>query len=147
MNSVYIHYGSSKYEPDKFKPIKNSLMWTKQEGGLWASPKDAAFGWKEWCINTEFKECNIDKSFEFTLAPNARILQINNKHDLADLPKTALPKEIPSSMPTKLPWALLDFEKLVASGVDAIQVNMSKDTASKHGDRLLYVLNGWITQC
>jgi len=60
-------------------------------------------------------------SFRFTFAPYANILQTNSASDLAGLPKVELPmvngKELPRSL---FSWVLLDFEKLVAEGVDAI---------------------------
>ena len=141
MKNAYIHYGSSKYDPVKFKPIKNQLLWVKSEGGLWASPKDAFFGWKEWCEGARFDGCNTDISFEFTLASNAMILQINCTDDLIDLPKADLPKEIPSRTFSWL--ALLDFEKILSSGVDAIQVNMSNDPARGWDNGLYNALYGW----
>ena len=140
MKNAYIHYGSNKYDPDKFKPIKNNPMLAIPEGGLWASPKNAVFGWKEWYKCSDFQRCNIDIFFEFTLSQNARILQINCKDDLLDLPEADLPKEIPNHI---IPWVCLDFEKLVISGVDAIQVNMSNDLAIGFGDGLYNALYGW----
>jgi len=86
----------------------------------------------------------LEKYFIFTLAFNANILQIDNKDDLIALPKADSPivngKEFPTSI---MPWVLLDFEKLLADGVDAIQLNMSSDTASKYNDSLYQTLYGW----
>ena len=36
----YIHYGCTSFDKLKFQEIK---------GGLWASPIDAEYGWKDWC--------------------------------------------------------------------------------------------------
>ena len=140
MSGTYIHFGSSKYDPAKFRPIKNMPMLAKPKGGLWASPKDAVFGWKEWCKGSNFQGSNTDISFELTLSPKARILQINCTDDLLDLPEADMPKEIPNHI---FPWVCLDFEKLVISGVDAIQVNMSNDPAKGWDDGLYNALYGW----
>jgi hypothetical protein len=144
MSIVYIHYGSNKYDPQKFKTIKNNLLFVKPEGGIWCSPENARYGWKEWCEDQEFHTDKLESHFRFTLAPHANILQINNKEDLNVLPKAGSPvvngKEFPKSA---MPWVLLDFEKLLADGVDAIQVNMSNDTATRFGEGLYHALYGW----
>ena len=46
----YIHYGSDKFDINKFLPIINQdYDWTKpKQGGIWASPIDAEFGWEQW---------------------------------------------------------------------------------------------------
>ena len=144
MGAVYIHYGANHYDPEKFKPIKNHLLFVKPEGGMWGSLKDASYGWKEWCNDQDFHTEKLEAHFRFTLAPHANILQINSKEDLVELPKVKPPevngKEFPTSI---MPWVLLDFEKLLADGVDAIQVNMSNDTATRYNDRLYQALYGW----
>jgi hypothetical protein len=144
MPTAYIHYGSSQYDSEKFMPIKNRLLSVKPEGGMWGSLENASYGWKEWCKGQDFHTYKLEKHFIFTLAPNANILQINSKDDLLTLPKAESPivngKEFPTSI---MPWVLLDFEKLLADGVDAIQLNMSSDTASKYNDSLYQTLYGW----
>ena len=59
----YIHYGSKKLH--KIKPIKNQPYFPKPEGGLWASPVDAPFGWKEWCEREHFRKNSEENSFKF----------------------------------------------------------------------------------
>jgi hypothetical protein len=46
---TYIHYGASKFDLDKFVPVKNAdFGWTKPDcGGLWGSPVDSEYGWKQ----------------------------------------------------------------------------------------------------
>ena len=36
-NPVYIHYGSTKFDPSRGFPIRNANDWSKPIGGLWAS--------------------------------------------------------------------------------------------------------------
>ena len=144
MGDVYIHYGANQYDPEKFKAIKNRPLFAKPEGGLWGSPENAPYGWKQWCEDQDFHTDRLEKYFRFTLAPHANILQINNSGDLTALPK-AEPLEINGiELPVSvMPWMLLDFEKLVADGVDGIQVNMSKDTATSYNDSLYRALYCW----
>ena len=144
MSSIYIHYGAERYDPEKFIPIKNNLLFVKPEGGMWGSIENATYGWKQWCEDQDFNVFKLEKHFRFSFAPHTNILQINNKDDLAELPKVEPPVVNGSAFPTSLmPWVLLDFEKLLTDGVDAIQVNMSNDTAIKFDDRLYQALYGW----
>jgi len=50
-----LHYGFEQLDVSKIEPIRNIPMWHKPAGGLWASPVDAEFGWKDWCEQEEFK--------------------------------------------------------------------------------------------
>jgi len=86
MPVIYIHYGATEYDPEKFKPVKNHPMMAKPEGGLWGSPKDAVHGWKEWCEGAEFHMERLENSFQFTLNENANILYFNSTADLKGLP-------------------------------------------------------------
>ena len=81
----YIHYGSNRFNPKAFKKVKNT-DWIKPKGGLWASPTNAQFGWKEWCIQKHYVSTDyFNKSFTFYLTPNARILTIKEKSDICHL--------------------------------------------------------------
>jgi hypothetical protein len=144
MDTVYIHYGASNYEPQRFTTILNTLLGVKPEGGLWATPENADYGWKEWCESNEFNMDRLNKHFKFKLSQQANILQINCVEDLKSLPKAEPPQiggaKLPSSI---MSWVLLDFEKLLQNGVDAIQVNISNDTALEFDDKLYYALYGW----
>lgn len=92
MKKKYIHYGSDKFDPDRFEDISNWEdyhtckshlgLWSapKPHGGLWAAPinpKDS-WGWKEWCETNEFHTERLAKSFEFTLTDNAKVLYLND---------------------------------------------------------------------
>jgi hypothetical protein len=69
---------------------------------------------------------------------------MSSKKDLSELPTVASHvmngNEFPTSM---MPWVILDFEKLLADGIDAIQVNISDDTATNLNDSLYHALYGW----
>ena len=74
---IYIHYGATRFNPLLNFPIKNELCWVKPKGGLWASRKNASFGWKNWCTIEEFRECSEDCSFEFVMKDESKIAIIS----------------------------------------------------------------------
>jgi hypothetical protein len=99
-----IHYGSNKFDPNKFIPIKNQ-GWVKPMGGLWTSPVKSDYGWKDWCTIEEFRECDINNSFTVYLKEDSKILIIDSYDDLSKIPTI----ELSGNYFDKL---LPDFEKL-----------------------------------
>ena len=137
MSNIYIHHGASQYDPSKFKAVKNMLAFTKPEGGLWASPVDAPFGWAERYTMVNQVD-TLDNNFRFMLTDDANVLYINSADDLIDLPK------IQSEFPLPSMFTFLDFEQLLESGIDAIQVNMSNESeVGEWGEGLYWRLYGW----
>jgi len=132
---VYIHYGSTRFDPTKNFSVRNIKWFTKPKGGLWASRKNATFGWKDWCAEEDFRECNSANSFEFVIKEGAKVITINTVEQLKKLPQV----EDPSNM-----WYCIDFEKCVELGIDAIELcwygDEYKDITS--GD-LYHELYGW----
>ena len=128
MSKTYIHYGHDHFYKSLFSPIKNIHSLTKPIGGLWASDVDAMCGWKDWCDDNEFSECEEDNKFKFTLV-DAKILTINSSNDLENLPKGENKYGMSSLV-------ILDFEK-ISQEYDAIEVNISSD------GMLYYRLYGW----
>lgn len=134
---VYIHYGFTTFDKSLFCLIRNQLWRPKPEygTGLWASRVGDEFGWKAFCDDGGFIKCDEDNAFRFKLAPEARVLYLSHSDQLADLPRIQSLSEqladhsgIPSlfdlaGVPNAFPdWVLLDYEKLAADGVDAIEV-------------------------
>ena len=111
----YIHYGSTKFEPETFNPIQNRLF-VKPTGGFWASPIETEWGWKDWCEAENYEECEKENSFTFTLSENANVLYLNNVEDL-----DSLPKFLNNSI---MGIVYLDFEKILESGYDAIEIHL-----------------------
>ena len=124
----YIHYGHKHFDKNLFMNIHNS-MFTKPNGGLWASDIESKYSWKNWCEENNFIECDEDCSFTFQLSEEAKILKINHVEVLKVLPKYKSEFDMPT-------WIVLDFEKL-SHKYDAIEVNISSD------DELYYKLYGW----
>ena len=60
----YIHYGSNKFDKNKFIPIRNEMFMTKPKGGMWASRVDSDYGWFDWCNNNDFELDFLKKSFK-----------------------------------------------------------------------------------
>ena len=127
----YIHYGHTKFDKSVFNKIKNVDCSTKPKGGLWASDVESEHGWKEWCNENEFRDCDKENSFTFTLSDDAKILYIESVNDLESLPKGKDKFGLNFSS-----WYLLDFEKL-AETYDAVEVSISSDFD------LYYKLYGW----
>lgn len=132
----YIHYGANKYEPGKFKPIVNcDHDWTKpRSGGLWASPVNAKWGWRQWCNSENFETERLVNSFTFTLSPEARVCHVRTINDLRKLPKR---QHMIDSM-----YYTIDFEKAMRE-YDAIELHLSEDVGDSWEDSLYFKLYGW----
>lgn len=129
---VYINYGRIEFKKQLFCPTRNRAGFPKPEGGLWASNVNAEYGWKDWCRDENFRECNIENSFKFKLSDSARVLEINSVKDLEDLPLVSGTK-LEGNPYFCIP---LDFEK-ICKNYDAIELTISNDW------RLYYSLYGW----
>lgn len=130
MSKKYIHYGHKSFDRNRFRPIKNRRALTKPEGGFWASPIDAEYGWKKWCDENDFRYCGLDNCFTFTLSLGARVLTIRSADGLDNLPQV-------KDEWSFLDWCTLDFEKLLEQGYDAVELELSADW------RLYMSLYGW----
>lgn len=139
-NIVYISYGKSKYDPQKFNEIKNLPLFGKPLGGLWASPIDAPFGWKQWCEDINYVDCDLTKSFCFTLDKNANVIHLNSSEDCRRLPLVQLDPFFQSLTAYQV---FPDFEKLKNNGIDAIQFNLSAEKSGNMVDGMHSVLFGW----
>lgn len=135
MAQQYIHYGSSKFH--SIAPIQNRPMFTKPEGGLWASPIDAPFGWKEWCQREHFRENNEDNSFKFVVKNESKIIHIRDVKDLEKLPKQKDTYGLDSV-------CCLDFEQ-IQKDYDGIELHLSEEEKSTETfcNGLYFKLYGW----
>lgn len=119
--------------PELFDPISNREMFTKPFGGFWASPVDAVYGWKEWCSENDFGD--LSRSFTFSITSTANIRHIGRTSDMDDMPKLETVSFVP--------WVCLDFEKILADGIDGLEVHMSKDQPEDIMQGLYFTLYGW----
>lgn len=83
MKTVYRNYGNgSNFDPTLWKDPKNG-GWIKPEiGGLWASPVDSKWGWKDWCEAEDFLDTSKQEYFDFCLSDDARVYTINTPTDI-----------------------------------------------------------------
>lgn len=86
-NIIYIHYGSTSFDKNRNFPIRNEECWVKPKGGLWASRKNASWGWKDWCEAEEFRDCLEDNAFTFVLREGATVAVIKTLEQLHSLPE------------------------------------------------------------
>lgn len=133
IKNEFIQYGIDSYDLSRFKDIKNSLSKDKPQGGLWASPVDACFGWRELNKNNSFPRTDMTKSFKFRLSCDAKIKLIKSIEDLEGLPETQ--KGIN-------PWIQIDFVELIHMGYDVVIVYFSNEDGSLKED-LLAKLKYW----
>ena len=134
---VYIHYGSTVYDPKRGFPIRNEEYWVKPKGGLWASRKDASWGWKDWCEAEAFRDCVETDAFEFVLCDGANVAIINTFKSLHALPE--MPKGRFSSMSY-----IIDFEECFRQGYDAVELCWyGEEYHRNRKDDLYFNLYGW----
>lgn len=126
-----IHYGSNHYNDKLFKPIKNQ-NWVKPSGGLWTSPIDSKWGWKDWCESENFHTNSLNKMFKLKFKPDSKVIVIDSLEDLKSLPT--------QSNQLYLFQKYLDFEKL-SLVADAIWLTEKGQSET----RLSYDINlyGW----
>jgi len=104
VNEYLIHYGSNVFNPELILPIENN-NWTKPCGGLWTSPINSNWGWKDWCERENFRECSKENSFTLKLYDWAKTCVINSVSDLKHLPYY-------SKSYGKINMRYLNFEKI-----------------------------------
>ena len=137
----YIHYGHDHFDRNLFKkPTNYGHLFTKPDGGLWASRIGCAYGWKDYCHDSYF-QLEMHNSFTFTLSDNANVVYLYDVEDLLDLPFDIekIRREYPLLKNTivydrfiedatkgvikyKLQKYYIDFEKCIENGVDAIEI-------------------------
>lgn len=133
----YIHYGSSEFDKNIFIPIRNGNLESKPFGGMWASPVDSEWGWRNWCEAIEFRLYDLNTSFSFVLSDDARVLHLKSGKDVAELPRynwTCFPGD-PGFM-------YIDFEALMKN-YDAIEVHLSEESSYKYDDSLCWKMYAW----
>ena len=130
-NLTVIHYGSNTYKPEHVSEIKNNSYRNKPRGGLWTSPIGSKWGWKDWCEEENFRECNEDVCFKLKFKPNTKILTIDTIDDMLSLPTHT----------TEFNSILPNFE-LLSKEFDAIWLtrNGELETRFSYSDFNLY---GW----
>jgi len=123
-----ITYGKGKkFISSKFTPIENIPFFVKPKGGLWASPVNAAWGWREWCKIEEFGDLYNNFTFVF----DGNVFVIDSISSAASMPWIDHDKSI-------------DFEKMLELGYDAIYLTEKGQKETRFSTPSLY---GWDCEC
>ena len=133
---IYIHYGHIMFDPSEFEAPENVPLFSKPRGGLWGSPIDAKFGWKQWYKRENFADCTGENSFQFCLSDAARVFHIRSVEDAKQIPK----QEVPFPTVMKI---IPDFEQMVSEGWDAVELHLSEEPPSDYFSGLYFNLYGW----
>lgn len=110
--AALVHFGSAFYNPTLVSPIAND-NWCKPKGGLWTSPVNSKWGWKDWCECENFRDCDESNCFKLVLNADARIFVIDSLNNLKNAPLVDL------KIGEHYQRQYLDFE-LLATKYDAI---------------------------
>ena len=81
--------------------------------GLWASPVDSKWGWRNFCMSERFGLDKLKDKFLFKLSPNSKIYVIDNVEDLDAVSVSGL---------DDVGYKTIDFRKLLDDGFDGIYV-------------------------
>jgi len=127
--TILRHYGSTRYDPSAFLPVMD-IDWVKPGGGLWTSPIECYYGWKEWCKQEHFwTDEHLSEFFDVRFAGNVYV--VNSSRDLFDMPGTTTAEN----------WWYPSFRELMQRGYDAIQLTWAGQCSTRFSHpRNLY---GW----
>jgi hypothetical protein len=118
-----VHY--TKKRDWQLKPIvinnRNSFG-KKPTGGLWTSPVNSSWGWKDWCESEDFGDLRLCRKIYLSVSLN-NALVIDSERDLQKLtwrnnPITRFPKlELPFGFGSSP-----DFERMREKGIEVIHL-------------------------
>ena len=126
---IYECLGNGDYDPKKFEKIKNRQSFCKPFGGLWSSPVDSEWGWRQWveCEMPSWKEIIDSSGFKFKMKPESKIYVIDSVVDLIRVPHKVRDFCLMSYFPNK---QLIDFEKMSIE-YDAILLTISGESDTR----------------
>lgn len=86
ISEKYIHYGSDHFDPKRFntdfddsKYENCGLNWPKPfyaRAGLWASPENCHYSWRNFCEDEQFNLYDLKSSFVFTIKHPENIFHV-----------------------------------------------------------------------
>lgn len=126
-----IHYGSTVYDPSRVQSVQNQAF-IKPLGGLWTSPVNSDWGWRDWCKSEEFRDCEDKNSFHLRLHTWAKVYVIDCMEDLLRLPRRKMFEEFYKEIP--------NYE-LIAKDYDAIWLTERGQNETRFGNEI--DLYGW----
>ena len=117
MKTKFITYGF-EYNPKKWREIRNHKFFNKPNGGLWGSPIDSSWGWKDWCDSENFKRNDgFNSGFTWEISDPDKILIIDSMETYQSLPESY--KYSSSLFGYRTNYIYLDFER-ISQDYDAI---------------------------
>lgn len=135
-STVYIHYGDSEFKPQYVgKDDEHSVLFSKMPG-LWGSPVDAKYGWKDWCIREGLKNFSETIWFKFKLKPEAEVLHVYKERDI--LPYVKIPNHLDNKIGGISMYGILKRDELKRD-YDAIELHLSQNP----GDLHYTIFNTW----
>jgi hypothetical protein len=121
LKKLFIHYGE-QLTRENFHPIKDRMsIINKPYGGLWSSPIDSKWGWKNWCESEDFRVDTLWRYTIFKLKPDTKILIIDSLLDFIHVwEKYSIPRR--NDLITT--W-VLSFEKIQEDGYKGVYLTES----------------------
>lgn len=139
---IFVTYGlGDRFDRDKFDAVRNHRGRNKPDGGLWASPIDSEYGWREFCTYECYCEHTLyESSFRFRLTPDAKVYVIDSVRDLVGVP-----------FKIRDPYCyithLIDFEAM-AYNYDAILLTKKGERETRHSGLYFGMdLDTWDCEC
>ena len=132
----YRNYNNGVFSLDKWEDPVNGKWIKPKRGGLWASPINSVWGWKDWCEAEEFYDRPFSELsyFDFSLADWARIYTIQDEIDLQEFKYGSL------DFSMSFPHYIIDFEK-AAEEYDAIFLTAQGEQCTRYTEP--YSMYGW----
>lgn len=121
----YIHYSKTDcdhFDKSKMYPIRNTENWIKPYGGLWASPINAEWGWKDWCEAENFRDCDERYSFTFKMRDPSKVYFVDSKEAYDNLVKLYGIKNTNSFGYTP---QYIDYKRMIEDGWDALELSLT----------------------
>jgi len=132
-------YGKKKFSNSDFLPVTNNATRSKPKGGLWASPKNSEYGWKDWCEDNDFYTDKLKNKFDFTYKGNTAVIE--KEEDLySNLIWQSLDRR-----KGVVHLEAIDYEAMIEAGCDAIFLTEE----GQYNTRLTFPRNlyGWDCEC
>lgn len=117
MEREFITYGIH-IDPEKFNRISNGrhMYLNKPSGGLWCSPVNSNYSWKDWCNGEGYNVGSLKTWTKFKLKETANILVIDSLVDLV-----RISKKYPLIPPHPITFdRLINFEDIEKDGYDGV---------------------------
>lgn len=145
ISTQVVHYGANSFNPEKFRPIENVPFFSKPNGGLWTSPKNAEYSWHQFCIENNYELPKLLYNFEFIYT--GKTVVIDSANNLDELPMKTIEKLEINGVCHEIKQ--IDFE-VISNTVDAIHLteNGLRETSRLFlTDDNTYTFYGWDCEC